>query len=774
MPGAGSGRASSGILRTMTGVASALDLAVPAQAQAHCNKPPVSSKGREARSAKTSGSVSYGIGCKKLLMDAESVDLVIAPSDLDIWLEFRNLTYTVMTKKRFAFCESLKWMCPCFLRRGSEDVEMAAQRRSPESRKLLQGISGKAKDGEILAVMGPSGSGKSTLIDALAQRIDKKSLDGSITLNGQKVDPELLRNISAYVMQDDLLFPMLTVKETLMFAANVRLPASHGKEAKVERVNSMIRQLGLGKVADTIIGDESHRGVSGGERRRVSIGIDIVHGPLLLFLDEPTSGLDSSSAFMVVETLKHIAEMGSIVIFSVHQPSDRILGLIDNLLILASGQMIYMGHPRELTSYFTAFNHGYPIPSTHGNAAEFAIDLIQILSSMPEGIKPLVSRFQVKSRYNDTLAVESSALQAKRHPATPTGVAGAIAASISKGRFMATSGYVEHCNDSETLVLKFANTRSEEIKVLTWRCITNIRRTPELFYTRLGTVTVSGMLLATIFWNLDHTPKGLQERLGFFTFAMTFSYYSCVDTLPIFLQERYIFIRETAHNAYRKSSYVLANAIIYIPFLGLLSFAFAVTTFWAVGLAGGFSGFCFFFLILWASFWAGNSFATFLSAIIPNVILGYTIVVAVLAYFLLLSGFFRTRDRIPNYWIWFHYISLIKYPYEAVVRNELMRSSVHACYETAGQIFTNTPLAPYISETLVENVLDTVRTEVLGNTPFSTLNGSTCMMDGMAVLKNQDITQLGKWTDLAITIMFGVVYRIMFYFVLGNAQNQRH
>ncbi|XP_024384304.1 ABC transporter G family member 17 isoform X2 [Physcomitrium patens] len=714
------------IVRSMSaGSYGGLDLAVPVT-KPMAPKPPVAggpSKPKEltSRNGKgQNGSTSTGAVSvvnknfsNEVTVVGGNQEVISAQVNLDIWLEFRDLTYTVASKRRLGW-DSFKWVCPCFSRHKNEVEMNPAQKKVPVTKSLLQGISGKAKDGEILAVMGPSGSGKSTLIDALAQRIDRKSLVGSITLNGQEVDPDLLRNISAYVMQDDLLFPMLTVKETLMFAANVRLPASHGKEAKIARVNSMIRQLGLGKVADTIIGDESHRGVSGGERRRVSIGIDIVHGPLLLFLDEPTSGLDSSSAFMVVETLRHIAEMGSIVIFSVHQPSDRILGLIDNLLILANGQMIYMGHPKELTAYFTAFNHGYPIPSSHGNAAEFAIDLIQILSSMPEGIRPLVTRYKVTSSYNHLRGESSPANRARLHPATPTGVAGAIAASIAKGRLMSTSGYVEHCNDSATLVLKFANTRSEEIKFLTWRCITNIRRTPELFYTRLGTVTVSGLLLATIFWQLDHTPKGLQERLGFFTFAMTFSYYSCVDTLPIFLQERYIFIRETAHNAYRKSSYVLANALIYIPFLGLLSFAFAVTTFWAVGLAGGFGGFCFFFLIIWASFWA------------------------------------------------------------AVVRNELMRSSASSCYETAGQIFTNTPLAPYIPETLVNSVLETLKEDVLSDTPYSDLNGSTCIMDGMAVLQNQDITQLGKWSNLVITIAFGVVYRVLFYFVLGKAQNQRH
>lgn len=102
------------------------------------------------------------------------------------------------------------------------------------------------------------------------------------------------------ILQDDLLYPMLTVRETLMFSAFFRLPPSQSKAAKAARVSNLLEQLGLMRVANTIIGDEGHRGVSGGERRRVSIGIDIVHDPLILFLDEPTSGLDSTNAYLVV------------------------------------------------------------------------------------------------------------------------------------------------------------------------------------------------------------------------------------------------------------------------------------------------------------------------------------------------------------------------------------------------------------------------------------------------------------------------------------------
>ncbi|KAL3531866.1 hypothetical protein ACH5RR_005387 [Cinchona calisaya] len=161
---------------------------------------------------------------------------------------------------------------------------------------LLTNISGEAREGEILAILGASGSGKPTLIDALADRMARESLKGTITLNGEVLESRLLKLMSAYVMKDDLLFPMLTVEETLMFSAEFRLPRSVSKSRKKARVQALIDQLGLGSAAKTVIGDEGHRGVSGGEQRRVSIGIDIIHDPILLFLNEPTSGFDSTSA----------------------------------------------------------------------------------------------------------------------------------------------------------------------------------------------------------------------------------------------------------------------------------------------------------------------------------------------------------------------------------------------------------------------------------------------------------------------------------------------
>lgn len=671
---------------------------------------------------------------------------LIGQRPLPFVLSFTNLTYSVKTRRKLAL--------PFAKNRLATDTDSAETlSKSSRTKTLLDNISGEAKDGEILAVLGASGSGKSTLIDALANRIAKGSLKGTVTLNGEVLQSRMLKVISAYVMQDDLLYPMLTVEETLMFSAEFRLPRSLSKAKKKARVQALIDQLGLRRASRTIIGDEGHRGVSGGERRRVSIGIDIIHDPIILFLDEPTSGLDSTSAFMVVKVLQRIAQSGSIVIMSVHQPSYRILGLLDRLIFLSRGQTVYSGPPSSLPLFFEEFGH--PIPEKD-NRTEFALDLIRELEGSSGGTSRLVE-------FNKSW-------QGTRFPRNPLSekspgysLKDAISASISRGKLV--SGATSD-TESASSMPAFANPFWIEMMVLTKRSATNTRRMPELFGIRLGAVLVTGFILATIFWRLDNSPKGVQERLGFFAFAMSTTFYTCADALPVFLQERDIFMRETAYNAYRRSSYVLSNSVVSIPALIFLSFAFAATTFWAVGLSGGISGFFFFFFIILASFWAGSSFVTFLSGVVSHVMLGYTVVVAILAYFLLFSGFFINRDRIPPYWIWFHYISLVKYPYEGVMQNEF--GDPTKCFVTGAQIFDNTPLGN------VGPAMKTTLLKTLSRSLGVNITSTTCVTTGVDILKQQGITDLSKWSCVWVTVAFGFLFRILFYFsLLIGSKNKR-
>ncbi|KAJ0239947.1 hypothetical protein HA466_0226590 [Hirschfeldia incana] len=161
-------------------------------------------------------------------------------------------------------------------------------------------------------------------------------------------------------------------------------------------------------------------------------------------------------------------------------------------------------------------------------------------------------------------------------------------------------------------------------------------------------------------------------------------------------QERYIFLRETTRNAYRTSSYVISHSIVFLPQLIASSLVFASITFWTVGLRGGLEGFVFYCLIIYASFWSGSSIVTFISGLVPLIMLSYMVIIAYVAYCLLLSGFYVVCGCIPSYWIWFHYISPIKYPYEAVLINEFDDPS--RCFVKGVQVF---------DVTLLEGVSDT-------------------------------------------------------------------
>jgi ABC-type multidrug transport system permease subunit len=247
--------------------------------------------------------------------------------------------------------------------------------------------------------------------------------------------------------------------------------------------------------------------------------------------------------------------------------------------------------------------------------------------------------------------------------------------------------------------------------------------------------------------------------------AMSSLFYICADALPVFIQERHIYLRETAHNAYRRISYVLANAVVSFPPLVILSVAFAVTTFFPVGLAGGGASLVFFALVVLGALWAGTGFVLFVSAVVPHVMLSYTVVAAVLAYFLLFSGFFINRDRIPSYWIWLHYVSLVKYPYQAALQNEF--SNAERCFTRGIQVFDGTPVGG-MPDAVKMKVLQAISAALGTN-----VTASTCIVTGADVLTQHAVTDVGMWTCLIVVALFGFLFRALFYLVLLVGSNSK-
>ncbi|CAI9113702.1 OLC1v1014355C1 [Oldenlandia corymbosa var. corymbosa] len=767
-------------------------------------------------------------------------------------LEFKNLSYSVMKKQK----KDGVWIT--------------------KEAYLLNDISGQALRGEIMAIMGPSGAGKSTFLDALAGRIAQGSLQGSVRIDGKPVTTSYMKMISSYVMQDDQLFPMLTVYETFLFAAEVRLPPSVSRGEKKKRVYELLDQLGLTATAHTYIGDEGRRGVSGGERRRVSIGIDIIHKPSLLFLDEPTSGLDSTSAFSVVDKVKDIAKGGSIVLMTIHQPSFRIQMLLDCITVLARGRLIYLGSPTGLDAHLTGF--GRPVPETENNL-EYLLDVIKEYEQSTVGLDPLVlyqrdgikpdavaatpipkppkgsrtpgtpysskapgsrhislrshqfsagmtpgmdsTSFQYyedddddeddfdnslerKTKhtpmsmhsgvYNPRLAshfykdfsvwlyhgVKGSVKGTPRRPPswTPAHTPGITPGTRShvSSQFPtpqqgtktpvafspSVDSHVSYISEFDEEVLdepehrdKYANPWLREVLVLSWRTTLNVVRTPELFLSREVVLIFMGIVLSTLFRKLhDLDFITVNRLLNFYLFTMSLIFFSSNDAVPTFIQERFIFIRETSHNAYRASTYVISSLIVYLPFFAVQGFTFAVITKYMLHLR---SSIIYFWLILYAALITTNAYVMLVSAVVPSYITGYAIVIATTALFLITCGFFLKASQIPKYWLWLHYISAIKYPFEALLINEFKGTT---CYNGNPSDLTPGPLGD-------------VKRSKLHNTSVGVLP-EKCLLIGEDILFSMGIKLDNLWYDILILLAWGVVYRFFFYLVLRfYSKNER-
>ena len=242
--------------------------------------------------------------------------------------------------------------------------------------RVLNSIRGFANFGEMLAIIGSSGAGKTTLLNALCERLKRRRKDkyeGTILANGVNITTINYRDFLGYVTQQDLMMPTMTVRETLEFAGILRI--SGNREYVHNKIQEMIKHLHLEGIPDSVIGSQIHKGISGGERKRVAIGLELLSEPSLLFLDEPTSGLDAYTADLVVGLMEKEARKGRNVIATIHQPSRRIFEMFDRLILMSEGKFVYQGLREEAKEYLGSI--GYVI-TDYINPADFFINLLHI------------------------------------------------------------------------------------------------------------------------------------------------------------------------------------------------------------------------------------------------------------------------------------------------------------------------------------------------------------------------------------------------------------
>ncbi|KAI3517693.1 hypothetical protein L1887_16910 [Cichorium endivia] len=533
---------------------------------------------------------------------------------------------------------------------------------SPTS--ILDNISVTAYPSQILAIVGPSGAGKSTLLDILAART--APTDGNLFLNSSPLTPSSYRKLSAYVPQHDSSLPVLTVSETFAFAAGLLQP----KTTQIsDVVSSLLIELRLTHLAHSRLGHN----LSGGERRRVSIGLSLLHDPGVLLLDEPTSGLDSSSAYNVMQTLRSIAtSRRRTVILSIHQPSFKILSTIDRILLLSKGKVVHHGTLPSLEDYL--LSNGFTVPPQL-NSLEYAMEILTQL----QVTKPITPPSPVD--------------------ATPT----------------VRTRYDE---------VRYRSSRVQEIIALYSRFWKIIYRTKQLLLTNTLQALVVGLVLGTIYINIGFGKTGIEKRFGLFAFTLTFLLSSTTETLPIFINERPILLRETSSGVYRLSSYLIANTLVFFPYLLAIAIVYSVSVYFLVGLCQTWQAFGYFVLVIWVIVLMANSFILFLSSVAPNYITGTSLVTILLAGFFLFSGYFISKESMPKYWVFMHYFSMYKYALDALLINE------YSC-------LINRCLIWYDEK------------------------NQTCMLTGADVMLKKGLHENQRWTNIYILIGFFVFYRVL-------------
>ncbi|OAY68158.1 ABC transporter G family member 26 [Ananas comosus] len=532
-------------------------------------------------------------------------------------------------------------------------------------KQILKGITGSVGPGEILALMGPSGSGKTTLLKILGGRLGG-DIKGHISYNDTPYTPSLKRRIG-FVTQDDVLFPQLTVEETLVFAALLRLPTNMPKQQKLSRVDTIIKDLNLERCRQTKVGGGFVKGISGGERKRTSIGYEILVDPSLLLLDEPTSGLDSTCASKLLMILQGLAKTGRTIAVTIHQPSSRMFYMFDKLLLISEGLPIYHGKVRESMQYFSTLGF---VPEIAMSPAEFLLDLasghvedINIPATLrgspnPEEFGMQVIKF-LQWKYKSEIEPKNKEVnnQASKAPGDLR-----LAIQIKKDWTM---------NWIEQFVILSKRTFRE-------------RSRDYLDKLRLAQAVGVAILLGLLWWKSKiGTEAQLRDQIGLIFYICIFwTSSSLFGAAYVFPFEKLYLVKERKVDMYRLSVYYASSTLcdmvahIFYPIIFMLILYFMADLRRTVP--------CFFLTVFAVLLIVITSQGTgeLLGAAILSVKKAGFMASLVLMLFLLTGGYYV--QHIPKFMRWMKYISFMHYGFRLLLKVQYSGNLMYNCQSKGG------------------------------------------------------------------------------------------
>ncbi|KNC55519.1 uncharacterized protein AMSG_01784 [Thecamonas trahens ATCC 50062] len=515
---------------------------------------------------------------------------------------------------------------------------------------ILHGLSGTVAAGQTLAILGPSGSGKTSLLNILGGRVTENVI-GDVALSGTPVTKVSRRKVG-YVLQEDYLFSELSVSETLEFAAALSLPGSLTDAERSARVEALVADLRLSACINTRIGSQFKKGVSGGEKKRTNIAVELLNNPAVLLLDEPTSGLDAATALLLIKLLQRLAVSRSqAVITTIHQPSSQIWALFDYVLVLDKGHTAYFGPAADMIDTFSTIGITFP---HHYNPADFVLEVVSHATDE--------ARTKVRALGQSCIPHASIDMRL---------------AAIDTGRSGSSSPRNRSSSD------QYEASWLRQMWLLAKRAFKQ-NRGDVLSPVNFGQILTLAVVSAVIWWQIDDTDATIHDRVGLLFFATIFwGFFPLFHSMTTFTIERGIVKKERDAGMYSCSAYFVGKTLAETPIQLLLPAMWITVVFPSAGLSSEFSAYLVSLLLLLLHVVAGQSVGLIVGTIFVNVTKAMTVAGTALLTLMLISGFYVKTDNLP--WDWLRglqYLSILKYHWEAQVVNAIA-GQTFACVDAA-------------------------------------------------------------------------------------------
>ncbi|XP_037335811.2 broad substrate specificity ATP-binding cassette transporter ABCG2 isoform X1 [Pungitius pungitius] len=544
-------------------------------------------------------------------------------------------------------------------------------RKKGTTKDILVNLNGAMKPG-LNAIMGATGSGKSSFLDVLAARKDPAGLSGEVLIDGAHQPPNF-KCLSGYVVQDDVVMGTLTVRENFRFSAALRLPASVSQREKEAKVDKLIQELGLGRVANSKVGTQLIRGISGGERKRTNIGMELIIDPPVLFLDEPTTGLDASTANSVLLLLKRMANSGRTIILSIHQPRYSIYRLFDSLTLLVNGKQVFHGPAQSALEYFS--NIGYTC-EPHNNPADFFLDIIN-----GDSTAVALNSIDREDLDSDTLTKSRRGIEEK----LVQEYKGSAFFQQTKAELDRIIQGMQATTTAPSRTITYNTGFLTQFRWVLKRTFRNLMLNPQTSVAQVAVTLFLALVVGAIFFDVKNDPSGIQNRVGALFFITVNQCFSSLSSAELFIAERKLFIHEYISGYYRVSVYFLSKILSDIITLRTVpAITFSCVAYFMIGLkptAGAF--FTFMFTVTLVAYTA-TAMALAISADQTVVAIANIFMTIACVFMMIFAGLLVNLPSIVSWLSWLKYLSIPRYGLGALQVNEFTGLDFCGGYNSSG------------------------------------------------------------------------------------------